>query len=740
MKVLFGHKLLTIFFTLVGLGCGYFLFTKAVPVYSSSARIRVFQTRPMAASIDATHVINAPPPLDTYSVLITSPSRLNAAVEQFKVENPEPEDTLIGATADTVQSYVASGLRVSPTSTSKEFLDFTFTGPYPSDCPKVLGAVVESFLKYLEDTQQSDTKKAIELIEDAKRYLDEDLKEKQKRYNEFKAGAKLVFVGEKAKNLHQDRMTQIENARATYLIQESQIRSELEALETALKNGASRETLLLMVENTNRVRGESASPAGMNTTSPTASLSSQLLPLVFEEEKLLSSLGSEHPRVREVRRKIELTRAMFEQREPNTEDVNKSNKPSDWLTVYIDSLRQGQEKIKQQLADLDKLFVAEQEAARELSTEENDDQTFRDDIDRTSRLFDTVLDQLQALNLVKESGTLKAELVSPPGYGWQVGPAYGKYLGGGAMVGWLIAVGLSFLIESSNRGFHGLDDVTRRLGLPVLGTIPLIDQKPSRRELRSKLIDRMAICFHKPASFAAEAYRSVRSAIMLGNFGQGIRILQVTSSEAGAGKSTMSTNLAITVAQSGKRCLLIDADCRRPAQHKMFGVTNDIGLSSVIQEKAEIPDAIRTTDVERLDLMTSGPRPSNPSELLMSEAFRNLLEKLRESYDFIVIDSPPVLAVTDAGIVSPHCDGVLFLTRLGRNSRVISVRGIERLRMVGAKVMGVALNAVSQEKSEYGLGRYQGGYRYGYGYGYINEEYFREQPAPHSGKAADAKS
>ncbi len=734
MKVLFGQKLLTIFLTLAGLGCGYLLFTKAEPVFSSTARVRVFQTRPMATGIDGGHVINAPPPLDTYAVLITSPSHVQAAVQTL-VEGTA-EEKLIGATDANAFGYVASGLSVRPSTASKEFLEFSFNGPNPADCPKVLGAVVTAFLKYLENSQQGDTEKAVTLIDDARKYLNEDLKVRQQKYNEFKAGAKLVFVGEKARNLHQERMTQIESARASFLIQESQIRSELDSIETALKQGASRETLLLMIDNANRVRGDQADSSGLTAASPAITLASQLLPLVFEEEKLLSSLGSEHPRVREVRRKIELTRAMFEQREPDADHADKSKTRADWLTVYIDSLRQGVKKIEKQRTDLDALFEKEQLSARNLANEENTDQTFRDEIDRTTRLFDTVLDQLQTLNLVKDNGTLKAEVISPPGYGWQAGPAYSKYLGGGAMVGWLIAVGISFLIESSHRGFRGLEDVSRRLGLPVLGTIPMIDQKPSRRELRSQRLDRMAICFHKPASFAAESYRSVRSTIMLGNFGQGIRVLQITSSEAGAGKSTMSANLAISVAQSGKRCLLIDADCRRPAQHKLFELSNDVGLSSIIQDTAELPEAIRSTDVERLDVLTSGPRPSNPSELLMAESFRNLLEKMREAYDFVIVDSPPVLAVTDACIISPHADGILFLTRLNRNSRVVSLRGLERLRMVGAKVIGIVLNAVSQQKSDYGLGRYQ----YGYRYGYVNEEYFREQPAAPLLNPSDTRS
>ncbi|HET6424994.1 MAG TPA: polysaccharide biosynthesis tyrosine autokinase [Planctomycetaceae bacterium] len=710
-RVLFGQKLLTMFLVLVGVGCGYYLFTKARPVYSSSARVRVFQPRPMTTAIDGRTVATTAPQLDTFAILITSPNHLREALRNLR------DGDLKGASGEAMLGYVANGLSVQPGS-AKEFLDFTFNAPYPQDCPIVLGAVVQAFTEYLETSQQGDTKKAVEFIDDARKLLDLDLKKKQDAYNEFKATSSLVFVGEKAKNLHQERMSQIETTRSNLLIQETQLRAELDAIEAAIAKNVSRETLLLMVDTANRQRKDADG-------SPAESLSSLLLPLIFEEEKLLQSLGSGHPRVREVRRKIELTRAMFEQ---GASSEAGSDKPrGDWLDIYVDSLRQGLSKISQQKTDLNSLFEKEQTDSRRLAKQENEDQSYRDDIDRTSRLFDTVLDQLQALNLAKDSGTLKAEVVSPPGPGWQVGPAYSKYLGGGGIVGWLAAICISFLIESSNGGFRGLDDVTRRLKLPVLGTIPVIESRTLRGKVRSKAVARMGVCFHKPASFAAEAYRAVRSAIFLGSHGSNIHVLLITSSEAGAGKSTLAANLAISIAQSGKRCLLVDADCRRPTQHELFGVGNNVGLMTVLQDSVDFPDAIVRTDVEHLDLLPSGQRTDNPAELLMADEFRSFLLKMRETYEFIIIDSPPVLAVTDASIISPAVDGVLFVSRLGRSARVLCARGLDRLRLVGAKVIGIALNAVRLEGSGYGAGQYHYGYHYG---NTGNADYFKEAPAP----------
>jgi capsular exopolysaccharide synthesis family protein len=183
--------------------------------------------------------------------------------------------------------------------------------------------------------------------------------------------------------------------------------------------------------------------------------------------------------------------------------------------------------------------------------------------------------------------------------------------------------------------------------------------------------------------------------------------------------------LAISIANSGKRALLIDADFRRPRIHRLFGLDNSCGISSVIEGKSEIVEAVQKTDVENLSIMSCGPRPDNPSELLSSRRFDELLGLLREQYDLVVVDTPPVLAVTDPLNVVSRVDGVLLVLRLTKSARTTGRRALESLDGMGANVLGIVINGVGNQKGGYGYGYGKYGYGYGgkSGYGGYRSEY-----------------
>jgi capsular exopolysaccharide synthesis family protein len=190
----------------------------------------------------------------------------------------------------------------------------------------------------------------------------------------------------------------------------------------------------------------------------------------------------------------------------------------------------------------------------------------------------------------------------------------------------------------------------------------------------------------------------------------------VTSSGPQEGKSTTAINLGIAMAQSGSRVLLIDTDMRRPRLHKAFGVANEFGVSSLVVGEGKLDDAIKSTDINGLFLMPCGPIPPNPAELLHTQAFSDLLNKLGERFDRIILDTPPVGAVADAVVLSTQVDGVVMVLKAGQTNRDVARRTVRALQDVKANIYGAVLNDVNLEKSKYGDYYYGYAYRY-YGYG-----------------------
>jgi capsular exopolysaccharide synthesis family protein len=212
----------------------------------------------------------------------------------------------------------------------------------------------------------------------------------------------------------------------------------------------------------------------------------------------------------------------------------------------------------------------------------------------------------------------------------------------------------------------------------------------------------------------SENFRAIRTALYFSG-GREHRVIQTTSPVPGDGKSTLTANLAISIAQSSKRVLLLDADFRRPTQHKLFGLPAEVGLASVVDGQADPHQAVQQTAVPNLSIMACGPRPHNPAELLTSPKFEELLAVLKEQYDFVLVDTPPLLAVTDPSVVAARVDGVLLALRIRKNGRPNAERARKILQDVNANVVGVVVNGLDGKTGSYG---YYSNYRKGYGYGY----------------------
>jgi capsular exopolysaccharide synthesis family protein len=211
---------------------------------------------------------------------------------------------------------------------------------------------------------------------------------------------------------------------------------------------------------------------------------------------------------------------------------------------------------------------------------------------------------------------------------------------------------------------------------------------------------RQIITLTNPRSPISESYRALRTNIEFSSIDEKLQVLMVSSAGPGEGKSTTITNLAVTFAQSEKKVVLIDADLRKPTAHHTFSITNRLGLSSVISQQCSLEDGIQGTDIPNLDVMTSGAIPPNPAEMMNSKRMTSIIEQLRQMYDIILIDTPPLLAVTDAQIVATKSDGVILVVDQGKVKRDIASKAVKNLESVNARILGVVLNNVKRKANE----------------------------------------
>ncbi|MDQ3698037.1 MAG: polysaccharide biosynthesis tyrosine autokinase [Gemmatimonadota bacterium] len=279
--------------------------------------------------------------------------------------------------------------------------------------------------------------------------------------------------------------------------------------------------------------------------------------------------------------------------------------------------------------------------------------------------------------------------------------------------GTLLGLGAAVAVEQLDNSVKSPDEMRDRFDLAVLGTIPEIKDIRSGRELDGSAGERL-VTHLDPRSPVAEAYRSLRTNLAFARAHQALRTIVLTSPGPSDGKSTTVANLAITFAQQGQRTLLIDADLRRAVLDKLFDVPRSPGLTDVLVGQAKVPDVVRETAIANLSVLGSGSFPPNPSELLGSSAMRDALSEASGLFDIVLLDSPPLLAVTDAAVLATMVDAAVLIVRMGATPRASVRRSIAQLQAVHGHLVGAVLNDVDFRQGGYGAGY---GYYYYYYYG-----------------------
>jgi len=298
-----------------------------------------------------------------------------------------------------------------------------------------------------------------------------------------------------------------------------------------------------------------------------------------------------------------------------------------------------------------------------------------------------------------------------------VGPARLRTIIVAFLLSLMAGVGLAFLLDFLDDSVKSLDDIDRYIHLPALALIPaargergrLASAEPGNAQTASTALTLV----NDVRSPMAEAYRHLRTSLLLSSAGNPPKTILVTSSQPSEGKTTTAVNTAFMLAQTGAQVLIIDCDLRRPRLHANFNLSNTRGLTNFLSGECPIDDVLQSYDrIPNLKLLTSGPVPPNPAELLGSEEMRNLLKSLSERFTHIIVDSPPAISFTDASILSAFVDGVILVIHGGRSSRAVVRRAKQQLQDVGANIFGVVLNNVKADSLEYyGAGYYSSYYQ-----------------------------
>lgn len=441
-------------------------------------------------------------------------------------------------------------------------------------------------------------------------------------------------------------------------------------------------------------------------------LQKELSDLQTQSAELSNKYGPDNPKVREAELKIA---AINQQLKESSTSLEEKLKIEYERAVRVESdLKNALERAK-----------GEATQQNQASIQYN---ILRQEVDTNNKLYQDFLqktNQAEAQKVEQQNNLLIIESAQVPGF--PVGPRRMFTILIGFMLSTAVGVGLAFFLEYLDNTIKTVEDVSRYAQLPALSVIPAVAASAHRKlsAKSKKALGAAAGASSLPMkaeqlvsldtrSSAAEAYRVLRTSVLLSAAGQPPKTILITSGQPGEGKTTTAINTAISLSQLGASVLIIDCDLRRPTTHKVLGVDHIQGLSTYLsRNNVTLDEVIQKLPIANLSLLPCGPIPPNPAELIISERMKEMLRELSERYDHIIIDSPPLINVTDPVILSTMVDGVILVVHGGKSTRDIVRRARQELSSVGAKVFGVVLNNVDLRREGYDnyyYARYYSGY------------------------------
>jgi succinoglycan biosynthesis transport protein ExoP len=690
-----------------GLVVGFLVFMQRPPVYQSSAQLLVIKNRaessPMLSGVADPRVAMVEDYVATQVTLLKSHRILSlTATSMLDVERPTsvPPPHEIDARVGFLATRFAVIREREPGSNAlSNVLSLSFRTGDAGDASKCLQAIIKAYQQELQTLYTAASDEQLQKLES-------DLKALEKAHNQ--EVTRMQEAERDMRTISQEELVSIRHRITQTRTEELDLETKLLVAEQDMKlieraRGATRQERLQVMAQLGVKPDREYVSGDMNARTP----EEFRLMLQLQASDLGRRLGPDHSDMRALGERIRQIEGLIEKQKAETLGADELERYRYRREVERDSFAERLQRLKAMIA-------TDEGKANQMSG-------FQMKIDYARELLKGLQKQIQDKQLERDqvfstrmSGGYKAQAITPPSPGLQVAPVLSQYLLLGAVLGLMLGGGLALLAEMSDRSFRSPDEIRRRLGVQVLGHVPRVqtDLPPTRPSQAG--LDPILVAALRPISPESEAYRVIRTKLYFSTRGRDHQVIQVTSPGPGDGKSTLAANLAISIAQSGKRVVLVDCDFRKPRVHKLFKLPSpEVGLASVMAGDAKLSAAVRPSEVENLSLLPCGPRPANPAELLTSPMFQELLDDLRADFEFVIVDTPPVLAVSDPAAVAPRVDGVVLVLRMTKSARPAAERAREQLAAVGARMFGVVVNASAERSSGYG----------GYGYSYQYADY-----------------
>jgi capsular exopolysaccharide synthesis family protein len=687
--------------------------------------------------------------LSTHIQLMTSRRIVSAAIEKHQLDQITSVVKAVRESDSTSPLlYILENLEVTKggegVARDAHTLKATFDDPSPVDCATILRAVFDEYSAYLKEHFEGTSTQAVDLLTQLASQTGQDVREAEQQLADQLANTAIMWDGEKTRNIHKERLNKIEDDLHDLTETEAETASRLAVITNFLKSKDPASVndfdrlALLSEKEVNRLklmfdvtRGDSASEA-FQAEQPIRQATAQAeydeyLSLVMKEKKLREKFSDGHPQVVSLGEQIEMMRQFIDNNSAKIKasETRERMEPAEMLNTYVGLLQNDLAGLAQQREVLQRRSELELVKAKDLEQIEMQAESLRREMMRRQEVFKDTQNTLKELNFVRDYAGFSTDVIGDAEP--QERPSWPKpiiVLALGAFAGCLLGFAMALMADLMDTTFADPDDVQRTLGAPVLAHVPRFEAIKRKKKDPPLEIDSSIRVYHQPRTPAAEVFRVLRTGLLVEARKSNHQVIQVTSPLPGDGKSTTSVNLAMAFAQTGKRTLIVDADLRKPRVARLLHLDGQLGFAEALMDQCDPTDILQATVNENLFAVSAGSIPPNPSELLQSDRFSQLLNVWRDKFDFIIVDTPPVLAVSDAAVVSEEMDTVLLTVRIIKNGRKAAVRAADVLRRSGSEVGAILVNGYQTTDKNYG---YTGGYdadAYGYGYGESHKAYY----------------